>query len=99
MIQTWKTILAFAIGVSISAVGYFLTVNEDIALPTIVRMIGAFFSALFIPGLFVGLLTGSNVHDPNMLIAFIANSLLYGFILRLIFKKSWKGDLTNGTEE
>jgi hypothetical protein len=99
MSQRRKTALAFAIGASISAVGYFLVINESTEVPAIIQVVGIIFGVLFIPGLLVGLLVNSNMHDPNLFAAVIANALLYGFILRLIFKRWRKGSPRHGTEE
>ncbi len=99
MTEHWKTVCAFAVAGLVAGAGWFFMVNEGALAFKGAEFIGIPLFVLFFPGLLVGLLAGSNVHDPSLPVAAIANTLLYGFILRLVFRRLWKGSQRNETKE
>ena len=91
MNRSGKTSYAFAIGSLISGIGWFSIENGNAAILGSDHLLGGLFAVLSLPSLLFGLIANGNFHDPNMLAAAIANALLYGFIVRFILLKFWKG--------
>lgn len=77
--------IAAAIGITISACGWFALVHSDLGIDLLDYFLEAM-SLLFLPGILMSALLCGSVHNESLGLAFVLNSLLYSLCLYRVLR-------------